>query len=41
MGDLPVSRGKFRALFAVLAVVFSGLAVWSGVGRWLAALFLA
>ena len=41
VGDLPVSRGKFRALFAVLAVVFSGLAVWSGVGRWLAALFLA
>ena len=37
----PTSGAKFWGLFAVLSVVFSGLAIWSGVGRWLAALFLA
>ena len=41
VGDLPGSIGKFWTLFAVLAVIFSGLAIWSGVGQWLAALFLA
>lgn len=41
VGDLPTSGAKFWGLFTVLSVVFSGLAIWSGVGRWLAALFLA
>ena len=41
VGDLPGSIGKFWTLFTVLAVIFSGLAIWTGVGRWLAALFLA
>lgn len=41
VGDLPTSGVKFWGLFAVLSVVFSGLTIWSGVGRWLAALFLA
>lgn len=40
VGDLPVSYGKFWGLFAVLAVLFSALAIWIGAGQWLAELFL-
>lgn len=40
VGDLPVSKAKFWGLFSALAVVCSGLAIWAGIGRWLAALFL-
>lgn len=41
VGDLPVSYGKFWGTFAALAVFFSALALWSGVGQWLAAVFMA
>ena len=41
VGDLPVSYGKFWGTFAALSVLFSALALWSGVGQWLAAVFMA
>ena len=41
VGDLPVSTIKSRCTFAVLAAAFSALAIWAGVGRWLAALFMS
>ena len=41
VGDLPLSYGKFWGTFALLAVLFSALALWSGVGQWLAAVFMA
>ena len=41
VGDLPVSNGKVGAFFAVLAVVFSGLMLWSGLGQLIARIFLA
>ena len=41
VGDLPVSNGKVGAFFAVLAVVFSGLMLWSGLGQMIARIFLA
>lgn len=41
VGDLPVSYGKFWASVAVFSVLFSALALWSGVGQWLAAVFMA
>lgn len=41
VGDLPGSAAKFWTLFAVLAVIFSALAIWFGVGQWLAAIFFA
>ena len=41
VGDLPVSNGKVGAFFAVLAVVLSGLMLWSGLGQLIARIFLA
>ena len=41
VGDLPVSNGKVTAFFAVLAVALSGLMLWSGLGQWIARVFLA
>lgn len=41
VGDLPVSNGKVSVFFAVLAVVLSGLMLWSGLGQWIAEVFLA
>ena len=41
VGDLPVSNGKVSVFFAVLAVVLSGLMLWSGLGQWIAEAFLA
>ncbi len=41
VGDLPVSNGKVTGFFAVLAVVLSGLMLWSGLGQLLAEVFLA
>lgn len=40
VGDLPVSNGKVSGFFAVLAAVFSGLMLWSGLGQLLAEVFL-
>ena len=40
VGDLPVSNGKVSVFFAVLAVVLSGLMLWSGLGQWIAEVFL-
>lgn len=40
VGDLPVSKIKYWCSFAVLASGFSALAIWTGVGRWLAAWLL-
>lgn len=39
VGDLPVSRGKFWGLAAVISAALSGLMVWMGVGRWIAEIF--
>ena len=41
VGDLPGSNGKVGAFFAVLAVVLSGLMLWSGLGQLIARIFLA
>lgn len=40
VGDLPISMGKFWGLFALLSVVLSLFGIWTGLGRWIAALFL-
>ncbi len=39
VGDLPVSRGKFWGLAAVISAALSCLMVWMGVGRWIAEIF--
>ena len=39
VGDLPVSRGIFWGLAAVISAALSGLMVWMGVGRWIAEIF--
>lgn len=41
VGDLPVSNGKVTAFFSVLAVMLSGLMLWSGLGQTIARIFLA
>lgn len=41
VGDLPMSRAKSLAVFGGLSVLFSALALWAGVGQWIAALFMA
>ena len=40
VGDLPVSKGKFWGMFAGLAAVIGTAFALSGVGTWLANLFL-
>ena len=41
VGDLPMSMAKSLAIFGALSVLFSTLALWAGVGQWIAALFMA
>ena len=41
VGDLPISKAKSLAIFGSLSVLFSALALWAGVGQWIAALFMA
>lgn len=41
VGDLPMSKAKSLAIFGALSVLFSALALWAGVGQWIAALFMA
>lgn len=40
VGDLPVSKGKYWGLFAGLSVALSALLIWSGVGAWIASIFM-
>lgn len=40
VGDLPVSKGEYWGLFAGLSVALSALMIWSGVGAWIASIFM-
>ncbi len=40
VGDLPISRKKYWGTFALLSVILSAFGIWSGLGQWIARLFV-